>query len=377
LDAEESNVNITETALKSGDRVIHPKFGMGIVTEDAHAGRVEVIFDQHGKKLLDLRYARLRLVTEEDDAKAHALNLAHVATFHAESPESQHFPGTRWKPFFDDPERPLRDLPEILICGIATGGFSEFESHKPPFRSPPEWLRAVYFRWPAQPLSLLAALANRNDRAQVAALYPYVGGGAEHTISLRKVLVWNGGLEAHIEAEIGGLPITFFDSLHVSNRGWYLAGDHYQFILAGIAYRCAPAESHVFQAKLPLRVLEIFDAEISSAPAQDSERTVEIHTEGMAALLPIRGWDRDDYHFRGPVRAVKPIEMLEQFGWMLRVTVLRANADGSDIDIDVVVTCKVWGLATPPEVGQDVEGSLWLQGQLWYPHRWRSGQVHP
>ena len=35
-----------------------------------------------------------------------------------------------------------------------------------------------------------------------------------------------------------------------------------------------------------------------------------------------------------------------------------------NFDLDIVVTALSWDGEAPPEVGQDIEGSLWLQGYL-------------
>jgi hypothetical protein len=81
---------------------------------------------------------------------------------------------------------------------------------------------------------------------------------------------------------------------------------------------------------------------------------------------PAEKGDRDKYSFRGPVKRVEPIEeFLGQSGWLLRVAVMR-NEDDSDheIDLEIVVTKRIWQADTPPAAGQDIEGSLWLQGYL-------------
>ncbi len=88
-------------------------------------------------------------------------------------------------------------------------------------------------------------------------------------------------------------------------------------------------------------------------------------------LLPIDEWDRDDYRFHGPVKSVKAVEMLDQAGWMVRASVMRGLEDERDVDLDILVTRRVLGDGAPPAIGQDIEGCLWLQGYLWYPHRWR------
>ena len=75
-------------------------------------------------------------------------------------------------------------------------------------------------------------------------------------------------------------------------------------------------------------------------------------------------WDRDNYQFRGPVRDVAAFDgWLGQSGWKVRVGVMQFE-DGS-ADLDVFITERAWASPEPPRVGQDIEGSLWLQGRLW------------
>ena len=40
---------------------------------------------------------------------------------------------------------------------------------------------------------------------------------------------------------------------------------------------------------------------------------------------------------------------------------------GEDIDLDFLITRKVWDQEAPPKIGTDIEGTLWLQGHLWHP----------
>ena len=48
----------------------------------------------------------------------------------------------------------------------------------------------------------------------------------------------------------------------------------------------------------------------------------------------------------------------------------RESSDGSAtegrewFDLPIVVTAKAWDHDSPPEVGQDVKGTLWMQGYL-------------
>ena len=81
--------------------------------------------------------------------------------------------------------------------------------------------------------------------------------------------------------------------------------------------------------------------------------------------MPVEDWDRDDYWFRGPVRSVKAFDdWLGQSGWRVRVCVMQMDTE--DAELDVFVTSRSWSGDEPPQVGEDMEGALWLQGRLWW-----------
>jgi DNA helicase-2/ATP-dependent DNA helicase PcrA len=48
-----------DTTFKAGDPVVHPFFGPGIIERQVGERTVEVMFDRHGKKILNLDFARL------------------------------------------------------------------------------------------------------------------------------------------------------------------------------------------------------------------------------------------------------------------------------------------------------------------------------
>ena len=56
-------------------------------------------------------------------------------------------------------------------------------------------------------------------------------------------------------------------------------------------------------------------------------------------------------------------DFLGQNGWRARVRVLCEVPE--NFDLDIWVTEKVWAGEHPPQVGEDIEGVLWLQGHLW------------
>ncbi len=96
------------------------------------------------------------------------------------------------------------------------------------------------------------------------------------------------------------------------------------------------------------------------------EENFTLSFEGAALLLPVTGWDVDDYEFRARVKSVEPFaDWLGQDGWRVRATVLRFGDD--DGDLDIFVTRRAWSGEVPPASGQDIEGRFWLQGWLSTP----------
>lgn len=69
----------------------------------------------------------------------------------------------------------------------------------------------------------------------------------------------------------------------------------------------------------------------------------------------------DDYQLRAPIKQVTEFQdFLGQEGWRVRATVFRFGDE--DADLDIVITRRAWSGDQPPHVGQDIEGTLWLQG---------------
>jgi len=296
------------------------------------------------------------------------------ATFIRESEEeSSHFPGSHWEPFFDNTDEVFEMLPGIMPEALPMTGFSDdHDTVHSPYPPEPDFPDGFYLSWPLRKLGLVAALRMVGDANHIESLFPYAGRGSEHTLTLERVHVWPGGLEAQIEASLDGATIEFFDCMFVRNRDWYSTDDRYQFILTGIAYDAKIAEDHVFQVEHKPEILEALQKHAEEHGYEPPDEVEEFHTKGMTALLPVSEGDRDDHLFQGIVRSVKEIEMLEQPGWMARTTVIRDLSDDGNktFDLDILITQKVWKEKQAPTAGIEIEGTLWLQGYLWYPHQW-------
>lgn len=352
-----------------GELVVHQKFGLGTVLEVESEEIITVKFVDAGRKRLNLNLASLSRPTEEmNDAlqpggKKYQKWLDETFVFEGE--EAEHSLGSHWSPFFDEATDVLGSLPEILSKALVQVAYTDNHPLLRPI--PIDWPIGFNLVWPLRVNGLSTVLHVTKESNQIVSVYPFDCEGTQHQLILNKVHVWKSGLEAHIECDFGPTSIVFFDNLYVANRGWYESGKTYQFLLSGIAYHCRRAEDQVLQAWNPKqseRFRELAPEWAAKLPDTD---TMPVHTKGMAAFLPIEEWDRDDYSFRGPIKSVKEIEILNQKGWKVRVTVLSdIDNDGNDFNLNIVVTEKVWGDSPPPQVGEDMEGALWLQGYLWW-----------
>jgi hypothetical protein len=356
---------------KPGDRVMHQVFGLGTVLERESADVIVVIFSQAGRKRLSVKHAPLSCPTSEvEDAltpggKAYQKWLDETFVFEGE--EAKHYLGSHWSSFYDDVLPVMRRLPDILPRSLLQLSYAE--AHSPLRTLPSEWPKATYRSWPLRRygITFVTTKEPEGERLLLVSFFPFDHEGIQQELVIEKVHVWKSGVDAQIECNLGGASITFFDTLYAENRGWYEAGKPYQFILSAFAYQCRAAEDQVVQMSNPNPTEEFKARHPEIASEWPEGDTIPVHTKGMASLIPVSGWDRDDYRFRGPVKAIKEMEMLDQPAWRIRTTVLRELDDGREADLDIIVTRKVWGDAPPPQPGDDIEGTLWLQGHLWYP----------
>lgn len=142
-----------------------------------------------------------------------------------------------------------------------------------------------------------------------------------------------------------------------------------------ISYAARRPRVNEFQAKQHAEVLKFLSKlarEQGREPNMEEIQTFSM--VGMSMFLPVEGWDEDDYGFRGPAKSVREVkDVLGQDGWLVRATILRLpECDTEDVDLAILITRRAWQEKEPPAPGQDIEGRLWLQGYLWYPHQYGS-----
>ena len=279
-------------------------------------------------------------------------------TFMWEDEDQEHYCGSHWDPFFDNPEDIFEALPDIIPASVSLQTFGD--TYPGTHDIPEGWTMGGHLCWPNANQGLIATLRTTASDTELMNVSPFVGDGIQAGIKIEKVHVWIGGAEAQIEGVWGEAPVSFFDLTFLSNRAWYEAGKRQEFILAGIAYEAGSPKANKI-ALAPDSQLAIWQ----QAHASHTERQgAYVSLEGSCIFLPVEDWDRDDYEFRGPVRDVDTFDdWLGQSGWKVRVGVMQFGDES--VDLDVFVTERAWNGDGLPRVGQDIEGRLWLQGRLW------------
>lgn len=360
---------------------------VGIVTIHPVHGECKVTFvgeDRVGVEFENGRHALLPKSSFSPDDEETRLELARIAeaskprpatwpenTFVPEPSNTKHFMGSHWDPFEEDRTAVLKRLPEMLAKAQLQKGYGQF--YAAVRAVPTDWPRGAHLIWPGPEHGVTVTLRSEKTANMVTSIYPCIGGASEVSVRIDRVLVWEGGVEAQIDAEWNGVPVTFFDTHFLINRAWYEAGESYNFILAGLAYAAKPSEimELPFTPNPEQVAWERVLAELNGTPAPAEPKSLSL--KGMAILMPVSDWDADDYSFRGPVKSVKPADqVLGQEAWRVRITVMRC--DDQDMDLDVFITHRVWQGKLPPQVGDDVEGHLWLQGRLWSVERGQGNQ---
>lgn len=360
--------------IEVGDTIEHPVHGECAVTYvgDEYVG---VRFDDGREALLkrasfdpnNVEAGALSPVLEVFESDRSSL-IWPDSTFMFEVADIKHFRGSHWEPFVDDTSEVIKRTQEILPNALSQTGYGDF--YPAANKVPVEWATALQLVWPLRDngLSLMISVDEAQQQSELVSFFPFFALGCQATLTLQKVDVWEGGCEAQITAEWGEAEVTFFDSKYLINRAWYEAGKRYEFILTGLAYSACPATLFKMPAQYNSETaawMSMLAAERGEEPLQEM---TEIDLTGMAMFIPVADWDKDDYTFRAPIKQVKEFQdFLGQDGWRVRATVFRFGDE--DADLDIVITRRAWKGDAPPQVGQDIEGTLWLQGHLWNTHK--------
>ena len=180
---------------------------------------------------------------------------------------------------------------------------------------------------------------------------------------VRSVREYCYGLEASITGTIGETQLTFFDPYYSLSSNLYEPGKELDVVLSGIFYHLEvvdPKERVMHSTAGEVHQRE--DAILLPMGAAE-QRALPLDGFGLSYMIaPSACPGADDYTFRGPVREMQSADFFSRPARRITTTLLRLNDAESDVDIDVYVLDERIRDGEMPEVGDDIEGALWLQG---------------
>lgn len=356
----EEERSLKSVVFEPGMRVEHFKFGKGTVSSVEEAGPLVIAFDRSDEKRVDPNFGVLSVLSPEREREEAEAELAvYQNTFAAPDPPDAHYPGSHWALLENGVKGILNDLPKIISeSNVCTGW--EGPAHPKAYKHPSE-PQGFALRWSESELAVTIVLTPTSESNQIVSVFPCSSHGTIHKGQLQKVYPWESRLEGQLEVQIKDALLTFHDARYVPNRWFYKAGKDYEFFLAGLAYSFRKAQCDPMIISNPESVAIYNKVGIAEGD------TVELSTEGLACLLPITDYDRDEYSFRGPVQSVSRTSFYGEDVFRMRVTVMRSLEDDSPLDLDVYVSERQLDDGYIPREGDDVEGILWLQGYMVQP----------
>jgi len=195
--------------------------------------------------------------------------------------------------------------------------------------------------------------------------YPVLLKGIRHAVTLDHFEPWKYGIEGWIHGHItdASVPICFFDTRYYAGSAIYQPGQVLDVSLAGLAYFLRPIQLRSFEIKEgPMWEMERQRRLDEGDSHAEAERPVEIHMTGASIFLPRGGKNvLDEAQFQGVVDAIESFEHDGQTIYRLEMIVLRP--DDHECRLPVFVSEHVLD-GYVPRLGEDVEGTMWLQGQI-------------
>lgn len=275
----------------------------------------------------------------------------------------QHFVGSHFDAFFEDmQEEVMTQIPVMMDNSTVITSNYVGEEELPEDEG---WQKGHILTSPSENLNeglgIIVGIIEEEKSLQLISMFPHLDYGQNYELELLKVYVWSNGHEAQLEVDLGFTSLFFYDIYYDLNRKWYLRGNRYMFQILGIAYRARYRVEKEINIEMRPELLEAMES-----ISKETVRTISL--VGMSSFLGIDGWDKDDYSFSGIIQKVQEIDVSisNEKGWICTTRVLVEGSDENDkiYDMDILVTQKTWHETQAPKAGDDIEGSVWMQGKV-------------
>lgn len=194
--------------------------------------------------------------------------------------------------------------------------------------------------------------------------YPVALDGVVQTVTVDRLSPWEYGIEGWVHAKAADTAsISFFDTMYFAGSNQLAAGQKIDVSFAGLAYWLRPIQMRSFEVKEgPMWEMEKERRLKEGKSEKEACQPVEIHMTGASIFLP-RGGDEnpDDAQFQGVIDALDSFEHDGQKVYRMEMVVMRP--DDEEFRIAVFASEHVLD-GYVPQLGEDVEGILWLQGRV-------------
>jgi hypothetical protein len=276
--------------------------------------------------------------------------------------------GDHWRCVFPDLEKGISRAVGWVSKGIVVG-----QREQPTFQAPSGSIGATVsvIAWPNSGLraTFVVVRDRQTGKAYLHTAFPAAASGCKHRIRIESVHEISRGLEARISGVLGDAAVTFFDPLYCLNHDRYRPGALIDVELAGIAYSLRTmspeitVQSAVGDLKMDGAAILLSARKRNSGPEGrifGDEQAFGVAYIEQADTFP----QPDDYQFCAPVADVEEAEIDSIPVWKFRATVMRVYDGRDDIDIDIYTTREGMPDSAVPVRGDEVSGTLWLQGTL-------------
>jgi hypothetical protein len=194
--------------------------------------------------------------------------------------------------------------------------------------------------------------------------YPVALDGVVQTVTINRIDPWEYGIEGWIHAKAAdAASVSFFDTMFFAGSDQLTPGQQVDVSFSGLAYWLRPIQMRSFEIKEgPMWEIERERRLKNGETEKEASRPVEIHMTGASIFLP-RGGDEipDDAQFQGVIEALDSFEHDGQRIYRMEMVVMRP--DDGEFRIAVFASEHVLD-GYVPQLGEDVEGILWLQGRI-------------
>lgn len=275
----------------------------------------------------------------------------------AEEPKN-HFMGSHWDPILKNFDNSISEIIQKMETSTIR------ESLKLPsfnFNPSVSISKIVYLDYKMNDNSQVNYVISVEEDASLASMFPKINDGTiiKETLFPNSVYIWSAKNEAQINCNLGNASISFYDTNFANNYMYYAAGCTYLFKLRGLSYGAKRND----MGELDIEMTDsnrafLFSDEMSGSKKVDLSR--------MKMLIPIDEWDIDDYKYAGEIIELNEINILGINGWMCNVSVT-TETDFFDGNLKIFISTLAWKDETPPEIGDYIQGSMWLHGEMIAP----------